>query len=1114
MRKNQCITLWMLLVVVGFLSAQIPQPVVLGKKASSSDREILMTCENQFSGTKSYGLGVGQSRDITAANLATDPRVIVLCWGDSVQIRHGGDQNLSGDPRPTSDPGVGYAIYTQQPTVTGPTLADIIADNTLKDFTNDLFVINQGRLDGNVDFFNRGFFQNNLHGGAPIQLWFAPITFDSLAPSGKAGYEPDMSGVVGPCVHVNVDEAFSVIYLNRIVIQQNQSSRCKTSMTITGGMPEFTALEKYRVDIFSDPPGSIGRTCENFKRPGHNESVLYQFEENGRYRVIVSDTWGCDASDIFLDIDCYPTEVVFGQDMTVDTNEVFCIDITVNDFENINGFSFQMLFDTNLLDFVEFRNAIWQVPERLLRVEQPNNFVSAILFDLSLEPRTLNDGDRLFTACFRSKDETGCADFVLNPDIAAVNEFNDTFCIFPSIFTPSQVCIETVMQGEIDIATCSTEPGTSNGSIIISPRVGTAPYSFEIFDINDLTNPVGSGNIANLTDTIEFVGLAPGSYEVHLTDASGNTEIVQVTIAAAPHISIGGLAIMHPSCFDQTDGSVTLQSINDGVSPYTIQWSTGQTNTNTIASLPNGEYSVTVYDRNGCPAKAKTTLFTDTLKVEMHAEELTSCPGATDGRVYAQAFGGVGPYDFYWNGGAPDLDVLTSVTTNAPSGLQTLRVVDANGCELVIDTFFLGSYNLLNVDSSLQDITCFGQDDGAISITPLNGSGPYVYDWGDIGVGPAMRSGLTAGIYTLRVTDAGGCFDTLSFTLSEPDSLSLFVDSLHSTQILCNGESNGRIVLLATGGDFVDGFTMNWAPDVSNGFSAINLVPGFYQATVIDSRGCQDQTSFEIVEAPDILFNIPPIVEPNCPGDTTFITVDMISGGSGGPYLFNVDAGTDHPEGTLVPIFAGRHLIEVMDTLGCAKDTLIDVLDPEPITIFLPEEIIVNLGDSSQRLVPDIRPLASRDDVVRYSWSPPLGLACDTCMITGVNPPNSTTYTLTIEDLKGCTYQESVFVRVRKVRNVFVPDAFTPNGDAHNPLLAVYTGQGVRRINYFRIFNRWGDQVFEQRNIEPGVLSEQSGWDGIYQGKEQPVGVYIYIAEVEFLDGERILYRGDFTLLR
>ncbi len=1102
------------LVLSNVLIGQIPSRVVVSKSEGGM-RFQQMSCNDQFAGTKSYGAGVGQSRDITAANLATNPRIIVLCWGDSLEIRHGGDQNLSGDPRPSSPAGVAYAVYRTQPTVTGPNLSSVLTDNFLNDGSGNLLVVTGNRLDGNVDFFNRGFFQNNFNGGAPIQLWFAPITFDSLTNSGQAGYEPDpVTGEIGPCVHVNVDEAFSVIYLNRIEIVENRNYKCRSEITITGGMPEFTGLERYNLDIFSeDVPGVIGSPCENFTSPAHNRPFLMRFDEQGRYRLIVSDSWGCDAVDLFVDIDCTPTEVVFGQDMTVDTNELFCMDITVNDFEQIGGFSFQMIFDTTLFEFVEFRNLTWQSPQ-ILFTAQLNNFVSANLFDAAFNTHTLNDGERIFTVCFRSKGRTGCGYFEENPDVAVSNEFNDLDCLLPGFFTSSEVCVETFMQGEIDFASCSTLPGTSDGSILFSPRSGTAPFDFRIFDINDLNTVLGSGSIVGLNDTLEYVGLPPGVYQLELTDASGNTEIVQVTIAAAPRISIGALSITNPVCYDQSNGSVTLQSINDGVSPYEIVWSTGQRDVNTIAGLANGEYSVVVYDDYGCPAEATTSLFTDTLRVQMVAEQLTSCPGTSDGRIWAQAFGGTAPYDFYWNGGSPVLDVFANTITDAPSGLQHLRVVDANGCELIVDTFFLDSYNMLDVDSILVDISCFGRADGVIELLPQSGLAPFQYEWSDIGQGPSRRENLAAGVYGIRVTDATGCFDSLSFRLTEPDSLSLYVDSMFSTSLLCHGAADGRIVLLAEGGDFLDGFTLDWTPNVSDAFSAINLAPGDYDVLLTDSRGCQDRTSFRIVESEPIRFSIPPVVEPNCPGDTTGLTVDFVVGGAGGPYLFNVNAGTDYPIGTVVPVYAGTQVVEVMDTLGCAQDTMIRIEEPPNIEILLPELVEVNLGDSSQRLVPDIRPLASRADVVRYQWTPPLGLACDTCAVTGVTPPNSTTYTLQITDNKGCQYENSVFVQVRKVRNVFVPEAFTPNGDAHNPLMAIYTGQGVRRINYFRIFNRWGDQVFERRNIDPGVLSEQSGWDGMYRGREQPVGVYVYVAEVEFIDGERIVYRGDFVLLR
>ena len=99
-----------------------------------------------------------------------------------------------------------------------------------------------------------------------------------------------------------------------------------------------------------------------------------------------------------------------------------------------------------------------------------------------------------------------------------------------------------------------------------------------------------------------------------------------------------------------------------------------------------------------------------------------------------------------------------------------------------------------------------------------------------------------------------------------------------------------------------------------------------------------------------------------------------------------------------------------------------------------------------------------------------------------------------------------------KERKIFIPNAFSPNGDGLNDYLAIFGDeQSIENIRSFRIFNRWGAVVFEKNNMDPNA--ELEGWDGYLNNKKLQTGVYIFVAEIEFIDGEIELFKGDVTLM-
>ncbi len=180
--------------------------------------------------------------------------------------------------------------------------------------------------------------------------------------------------------------------------------------------------------------------------------------------------------------------------------------------------------------------------------------------------------------------------------------------------------------------------------------------------------------------------------------------------------------------------------------------------------------------------------------------------------------------------------------------------------------------------------------------------------------------------------------------------------------------------------------------------------------------------------------------------------------------------------------------------------------------VFNPDIVVVELGDSTTRLNPLV---TSSLPIATFTWTPTDYLLDSTTQRPLLYLPlEDTEYTLTITDVNGCTASGSVLVEIDKNRNVYIPNAFSPNGDGPNDEFRVFACRGVSDITFVRIFDRWGNFLFEQQSITPDCIGGARLWDGRVKGKPVNEGVYVYMVQVQFLDGVTLLYRGDVTILR
>jgi gliding motility-associated-like protein len=154
-------------------------------------------------------------------------------------------------------------------------------------------------------------------------------------------------------------------------------------------------------------------------------------------------------------------------------------------------------------------------------------------------------------------------------------------------------------------------------------------------------------------------------------------------------------------------------------------------------------------------------------------------------------------------------------------------------------------------------------------------------------------------------------------------------------------------------------------------------------------------------------------------------------------------------------------------------------------------------------VVSSIRWSANRDSV---------GLTCLTCSETGASPRLTTIFKVTMTDSFGCSLKKEVVVHVDKRRKIFAPTAFSPNNDGENDNFCLYGGSGTRRILTFKVFNRWGTMMYQRSNLLP--MDTANGWDGQFQGRDASNDTYVWVAEIEFEDGETEVFKGDVALLR
>jgi len=366
--------------------------------------------------------------------------------------------------------------------------------------------------------------------------------------------------------------------------------------------------------------------------------------------------------------------------------------------------------------------------------------------------------------------------------------------------------------------------GDNTGSASASATGGIGPYTYAW---------------SNGATTASNTGLMAGTYTVTVTDASGctDTEIVTITEPTALVASVGSST--NVLCNSGSNGSATATA-SGGTAAYTFLWSNGSS-TATVTGLSAGTYTVTVTDANGCTDTDIVTISEPAaLVANVTSSNNASCNGSNDGAATASAAGGTAPYSFSWSNGAS-----TAGATGLIAGSYTVTVTDANGCTDTDVVNITEPAILVASISGNVNVSCNGGANGSLTASATGGTTAYTYLWSD-GSTAATASGLSAGTYTVTITDANGCSDTESAIVTEPTLLLL---STSAVNVTCNGGLDGAIDLTVSGG--TTSYTFSWSSGaVTEDINSI--AAGTYTVTVTDANGCSDNTS-ETLSEPAVL---------------------------------------------------------------------------------------------------------------------------------------------------------------------------------------------------------------------------------------------------------------------
>lgn len=613
----------------------------------------------------------------------------------------------------------------------------------------------------------------------------------------------------------------------------------------------------------------------------------------------------------------------------------------------------------------------------------------------------------------------------------------------------------------------------------------------------DTTNVTASGILPPFVDYLVCGMDIAGCY----TDPICDTIRVNFHPQIVPEI----IDLQHAWCNGDQNGDAEI-SILGGTAPLNLEWNTVPTQTgNILADVGAGTYTCTISDANGCSETIDVTI-TEPVSLQIGLGSVPpSCFGSSDGAISSAVIGGTPPYSYLWSNGATSSNIY-----GLTAGNYSVTVTDSNGCEITAATNLVDPLPL-NGTITAPQVSCTGAP-VILSVNVNGGSGNLGYMWT-----PTASNNDTVSVaplndtsYSCEITDANGCSLTLNTSISVITMDPGFLNAMMSNNTACEGDS---VALTAqwTGSDPV---TLSWqhCPACPTDQAIYEYPTSNSVYTLIATDACGNSVSDSVM----ITLNPLPIImiatDDNtlCPGESVILS----NNGSNGPgYTYSWDFGDGNTSASSNPSYTyddeGVYMVSLTltDPNGCTN-----VVNNGAFVTVHPQAVAIFSSDASSMttLDPSFEFTNFSYNSSVYSWNFGDGNTSNSVHAShSYDEAGFYTVSLYANNVFGCPDSTFITIEVKPDWEIFVPNTFTPDGDQYNSSFFA-KGYGISDKDYtFQIFNRWGDLIFESRDME-------IGWDGTEKRGLTAAqdGTYTWVVYFRDLTEKRHRREGHVNLLK
>jgi gliding motility-associated-like protein len=634
------------------------------------------------------------------------------------------------------------------------------------------------------------------------------------------------------------------------------------------------------------------------------------------------------------------------------------------------------------------------------------------------------------------------------------------------------------------LALCSA---TDKGSIVLTVTGGIPPYKFQ-WNTNETT-----GSRSNLF---------AGTYTVKITDSQGTEHTERIIIQPPYPLILNPVEKKDASCGNDGSAKISIKTAHSSRAPYRITWSNGLKDVWEATNLAPGTYTVIVADKFNCDVTMSFEVKAGASAINVASTvENPTCTSTNSGKIQLNVSGGQAPFTYKWSNGSQSKDL-----TGVSAGTYQVEVRDSKGCVVQV-SHTLTLPDAVQLDAKVTQPTCLGSSTGEIEVLTKAGKAPFSYLWNN-GQTTSKLSNLTAGVYSVRVTDASGCIAEQQFNLQPTSNLSLKL--LENRPVSCSGQADGGISIELTGAK--GAYQITWSDGVKDLLQRKDLKAGTYTITASDESGCTLSQTVNVQETSKIQARIESALDVDCThGSITGVAWVSISGGKE-PYSISWNS-TSGNSREINFNTSGILKVMVTDALNCTVETEARVDFPNQSTSgsrldFQYRKLTISF--EPEVLIEDEILFESEisSDFIAWEWEFGDGnKSTDKDPVHVFEKAGTFEVKLTGYDLYGCSTVEKNTIQVNTpVDLVVIPNAFSPNGDGLNDTFI----PKLRAISSFQleVFNTWGEKLFHTSSLET------KGWDGTYRGQLVPAGNYLYSITYTTMDGQTAQRTGGITLIR